>query len=92
MIYQLHVGDFLYAEPAEEGAARSWTWRAKIPHLAELGVTAIQLLPIQEFQTSFSLGYNGTDYFSPEMDFAVDGRGPGPLCREPSIRCWRPSG
>ncbi len=28
-------------------------------------------MPIQEFQTSFSLGYNGTDYFSPEMDFAV---------------------
>jgi 1,4-alpha-glucan branching enzyme len=43
----------------------------KLPHLAELGVTALQLLPIQEFQTSFSLGYNGTDYFSPEMDFAV---------------------
>lgn len=43
----------------------------KLPYLAELGVTALQLLPIQEFQTSFSLGYNGTDYFSPEMDFAV---------------------
>jgi len=43
----------------------------KIPYLAELGVTALQLLPIQEFQTRFSLGYNGTDYFSPEMDFAV---------------------
>ena len=34
-------------------------------------MTAVQLLPIQEFQTQFSLGYNGTDYFSPEMDFAV---------------------
>ena len=29
-------------------------------------------MPIQEFQTEFSLGYNGTDYFSPEMDFAVE--------------------
>jgi 1,4-alpha-glucan branching enzyme len=44
----------------------------KLPHLSELGVTALQLLPIQEFQTAFSLGYNGTDYFSPEMDFAVE--------------------
>mgnify|MGYP003487416967 FL=1 len=43
----------------------------KLPYLAELGVNALQLMPIQEFQTSFSLGYNGTDYFSPEMDFAV---------------------
>jgi 1,4-alpha-glucan branching enzyme len=36
------------------------------------------LLPIQEFQSSFSLGYNGTDYFSPEMDFAVDEADLGP--------------
>ena len=43
----------------------------KIPHLNELGVTALQLLPIHEFQTEFSLGYNGTDYFPSEMDFAV---------------------
>jgi 1,4-alpha-glucan branching enzyme len=28
-------------------------------------------MPIQEFPTQFSLGYNGVDYFSPEMDFAV---------------------
>ena len=35
-------------------------------------MTAIQLMPIQEFATEFSLGYNGVDYFSPEMDFAVE--------------------
>ena len=46
--------------------------RGRFPYLADLGVTAVQLLPIQEFQTEFSLGYNGTDYFSPEMDFAVE--------------------
>jgi 1,4-alpha-glucan branching enzyme len=44
----------------------------QIPHLFRLGITAIQLLPIQEFQTRFSKGYNGTDYSSPEMDFAVE--------------------
>ena len=31
----------------------------------------MQLLPIQEFGAARSLGYNGTDYFSPEMDYAV---------------------
>jgi 1,4-alpha-glucan branching enzyme len=35
-------------------------------------------MPIQEFQTQFSLGYNGTDYFSPEMDFAVQDGDLGP--------------
>ena len=54
----------------------------KIPHLADLGVTAIQLMPIQEFQTQFSLGYNGTDYFSPEMDFAVEDADLAPYAAE----------
>jgi len=70
LIYQLHVGAFFTPNlPAKAGTFLDVA--RKIPHLCDLGVTAIQLLPIQEFQTQFSLGYNGTDYFSPEMDFAV---------------------
>jgi 1,4-alpha-glucan branching enzyme len=70
IIYQLHVGTFFTPNLPGKGGTFLDVAR-KIPHLAELGVTALQLLPIQEFQTEFSLGYNGTDYFSPEMDFAV---------------------
>ncbi|HET8674945.1 MAG TPA: alpha-amylase family glycosyl hydrolase [Blastocatellia bacterium] len=71
VIYQLHVGTFF--TPNLPGKAGTFLDVArKIPYLSELGVTAVQLLPIQEFQTQFSLGYNGTDYFSPEMDLAVE--------------------
>jgi 1,4-alpha-glucan branching enzyme len=70
VIYQLHVGTFFTPNVPHKGGTFLDVAR-KLPYLAELGVTALQLLPIQEFQTSFSLGYNGTDYFSPEMDFAV---------------------
>ena len=70
LIYQLHVGTFFTPNLPRKGGTFLDVAR-KIPHLAALGVTALQLLPIQEFQTQFSLGYNGTDYFSPEMDFAV---------------------
>src|SRR5438034_7979755 len=70
LIYQLHVGAFFTPNLPRKGGTFLDVAR-KIPHLADLGVTALQLLPIQEFQTAFSLGYNGTDYFSPEMDFAV---------------------
>jgi 1,4-alpha-glucan branching enzyme len=77
IIYQLHVGTFFTPNlPAKAGTFLDVT--RKIPHLAELGVTGIQLLPIQEFQTQFSLGYNGTDYFSPEMDLAVEDEDLGP--------------
>ena len=71
VIYQLHVGTF-FTPNLPKKAGTFLDVARKIPHLVELGVTAIQLLPIQEFQTEFSLGYNGTDYFSPEMDFAVE--------------------
>ncbi|MDP9132937.1 MAG: alpha-amylase family glycosyl hydrolase [Nitrospirota bacterium] len=70
VIYQLHVGTFFTPKLPHKGGTFLDVAR-KLPHLADLGVTALQLMPIQEFQTSFSLGYNGTDYFSPEMDFAV---------------------
>lgn len=69
-IYQLHVGTFL----APRAPARPGTFldvASRIEYLDDLGVTCIQLLPIVEFQTRFSMGYNGTDYFAPEMGFAV---------------------
>ncbi len=70
LIYQLHVGTF-YAPNLPRKGGTFLDVARKLPHFAELGVTAIQLLPIQEFETQFSLGYNGTDYFSPEMDYSV---------------------
>jgi 1,4-alpha-glucan branching enzyme len=71
VIYQLHVGTF-FTPNLPQKAGTFLDVARKIPYLAELGITALQLMPIQEFQTQFSLGYNGTDYFSPEMDFAVE--------------------
>ena len=70
VIYQLHVGSF-HAPNLPRKAGTFLDVARKLPYLADLGITALQLLPIQEFQTQFSQGYNGTDYYSPEMDYAV---------------------
>jgi 1,4-alpha-glucan branching enzyme len=70
-IYQLHTGAF-YAPVWPLKAGTFLDVADKIPYLVELGVNAVQLLPIQEFPGDFSLGYNGTDYFSPEMAFGVE--------------------
>jgi 1,4-alpha-glucan branching enzyme len=70
VIYQLHVGAFHTPRFPKTGTFLDVA--DKIPYLANLGVTALQLLPIQEFPGGFSLGYNGTDYFSPEMVYAVE--------------------
>ena len=70
VIYQLHVGVF-FTPNLPDKAGTFLDVARKIPHLQSLGITALQLMPIQEFPTEFSLGYNGVDYFSPEMDFGV---------------------
>ncbi len=76
IIYQLHVGTWWAQDDAgaDVRAGRGGTFldaAMKFGHLSDLGVTAVQLLPVQEFETSFSLGYNGVDYFSPESNYVV---------------------
>lgn len=76
VLYQIHVGTFYSVD--EQGKDNRTKRRAKfldiiykIKHLDSLGITAVQLLPIVEYQSPFSMGYNGTDLFSPEMDLFV---------------------
>jgi 1,4-alpha-glucan branching enzyme len=83
IVYQFHIGVFHARD--EQGADRRPGRVAKIldavqrvPYLAELGVTAFQPLPFAEFQTTSSLGYNGTDLFPPETDYSVPAQELGP--------------
>jgi 1,4-alpha-glucan branching enzyme len=83
IIYQLHVGVF-WAVDADGNDRRRGYGRfldviGRIPYLRDLGATAIQLLPIQEYDGAFSLGYNGLDYFSPEMTYQLED--PGEIAR-----------
>jgi 1,4-alpha-glucan branching enzyme len=81
IVYQFHVGRW-YARD-EYGhdyrpfrVAKFLDAVDRVEYLADLGVTAVQPLPVVEFQGEWSLGYNGTDIYSPEMDYCV---GPGAL-------------
>jgi 1,4-alpha-glucan branching enzyme len=76
IIYQLHVGVWWAVDTAgaDKRAARDGRFldvATRLPYLRDLGVNAIQLLPIQEFETPFSEGYNDVDYFSPEGRYLV---------------------
>ncbi len=76
IVYQFHVGRF-YARDAEGRDRRPYRVAKfldaldRVEYLADLGVNALQPLPLVEFQGEWSLGYNGTDLFSPEMDYCV---------------------
>jgi 1,4-alpha-glucan branching enzyme len=77
IVYQFHVGVFSAVDAAGRDFRPHRTAKLldavqRVPYLARLGVTAVQPLPVVEFQGEWSLGYNGTDLFSPEMDYCVD--------------------
>ena len=58
ILYEMHVGTF----------TREGTWGAavhQLPRLAELGITAIEMMPIAEFPGRFGWGYDGVDLFAP---------------------------
>jgi maltooligosyltrehalose trehalohydrolase len=62
VIYELHVGTF-----TPEG---SWAAAAeKIPHLAETGVTVIEMMPVAEFPGRYGWGYDGVQLFAPTRNY-----------------------
>ncbi|HEX5972647.1 MAG TPA: malto-oligosyltrehalose trehalohydrolase [Gemmatimonadaceae bacterium] len=58
VLYEMHVGTF-----TPEG-----TWTAaqrELPALAELGVTMLEVLPVNDFAGTFGWGYDGVDLYAP---------------------------
>ena len=70
IVYQFHVGTW-FGPDREHRVATFLDVLDRIEYLADLGVNAIEPLPIVEYSTPRSMGYNGSDLFSPEMDYEV---------------------
>ncbi len=62
IVYELHIGTFYLPRGLTPGG-QFLDVLHRLEYLVDLGVNAIELMPVVEFQTEFSLGYNGTDYF-----------------------------
>jgi maltooligosyltrehalose trehalohydrolase len=58
VLYEMHVGTFTMEGTFAAAAER-------LPGLAELGITAIEVLPIAEFPGRFGWGYDGVNLFAP---------------------------
>lgn len=71
-LYQLHIGTF-HGPDRRSRVATFLDAALRLEYLADLGVTGIQLLPMVEFASPRSLGYDGSDIFSPEMDYTLEG-------------------
>ncbi|MDR0871911.1 MAG: T9SS type A sorting domain-containing protein [Prevotellaceae bacterium] len=62
VIYELLLRDFTTKQSLQGALDR-------IDYLANLGVTAIELMPIQEFDGNSSWGYNPNHYFAPDKAY-----------------------
>jgi 1,4-alpha-glucan branching enzyme len=76
IVYQFHIGVFYAKDDSGRDIRRHRVCKIldvidRIEYWVDLGVNAVMPLPFQEYQGENSLGYNGTDLFSPEMDYAV---------------------
>lgn len=64
VIYELHVGTF-----TEEGTFDAA--RHRLPALAELGVTCVELMPVAAFAGSHGWGYDGVALFAPHAPYGT---------------------
>ena len=62
VIYELHVGTFT---PAGNFAGV----QARLDHLARLGITAIELMPLADFPGQRNWGYDGVALFAPDSRY-----------------------
>jgi maltooligosyltrehalose trehalohydrolase len=64
VFYELHVGTFS-PQGTFEGAAE------RLPYLADLGVTVVELMPVAEFPGSRNWGYDGVSLFAPSRAYGT---------------------
>jgi 1,4-alpha-glucan branching enzyme len=69
VIYELHVGSFLFDPHTQNGRGNFNTVISKLDYLQELGVNAIQLMPSDEFPGDISWGYNPAYIFAIEQSY-----------------------
>jgi 1,4-alpha-glucan branching enzyme len=69
VIYQLHIGTYAMRKPGI--ASNFLDIVGKLPYLVELGVNALQPLPVDEQESNPSMGYGGADLYSPDFPYVA---------------------
>lgn len=71
VVYEMHVGDFSGGE--EEGFTRGKYTDVidKLDYLVDLGINAIELMPLKSNPGDFNWGYSPIHYFAPEASFGT---------------------
>lgn len=68
-LYELHIGTFARPKPDQVGTFKSVMER--LPYLRDLGINAIQLLPVTSYPGERSWGYDTNHIFALEPDYGT---------------------
>lgn len=71
VIYELHVGDFSGGEDDNYTRGKYKHVVEKLDYLVELGINAIELLPVKEYPGDYSWGYNPRHFFATESSYGT---------------------
>jgi len=69
IIYELHVGDFSGGEADAYPRGKFEHVIEKLDYLVDLGINAIELMPLKEYPGDHSWGYNPRYFFAPESSY-----------------------
>ena len=73
ILYQMHVGTFFDQDPNNSTLGDFSSINARLNDLQDLGINAIQLMPVAEFPGDLSWGYNLSHPFAIESAFGTLG-------------------
>ncbi|MGK7916955.1 MAG: alpha-amylase family glycosyl hydrolase [Prochloraceae cyanobacterium] len=69
VIYEMHVSDFSGGEDDPYPRGNYQHVREKLDYLCELGINAIELMPVKEYPGDYSWGYNPRYFFATESSY-----------------------
>jgi 1,4-alpha-glucan branching enzyme len=71
VIYEMHVGDFSGGEDDPYARGQYKHVLEKLDYLCELGVNALELMPVKEYPGDHSWGYNPRYFFATESSYGT---------------------
>jgi 1,4-alpha-glucan branching enzyme len=71
IFYEMHVADFSGGEPDSNPRGKFKDVIDKLDYLSDLGINAIELMPIMEFPGDYSWGYNPRYFFAVESSYGT---------------------
>jgi len=71
VIYEMHVGDFSGGEDDPHARGKYQHVVEKLDYLCDLGINAIELMPVKEYPGDYSWGYNPRYFFATESSYGT---------------------